>query len=218
MVERHSGTSLFMKTYIQSMFKWLGLELSEEHKIHIVQKNLLQKYASVALLGVRSLRELSDACRRIDDAAAAAGRVGNGLPFESATQLATGGRPQQQYHQNNRNQCVFELEVDEIGEENAAADNERELCAFRQGSGGEGRRQSVNCFNCKKDGHVFRMCHEPRERIFCYGCGVQNVTSRNCRRCLSAGNERRSQAVANRTPDSGADRSPQTNGTDPSTQ
>lgn len=35
------------------------------------------------------------------------------------------------------------------------------------------------CWNCLKDGHIWRDCREPK-RVFCYACGNMGRTTRNC--------------------------------------
>jgi hypothetical protein len=38
------------------------------------------------------------------------------------------------------------------------------------------------CWNCGDAGHKFKKCSQAK-KIFCYRCGLQNVTSHNCSRC-----------------------------------
>lgn len=183
-------------TNMKSLFKWLGVTLTEEHKVHIVQKNLLPKFSSVALLGLRNLQELSDACRRIDEASAGVGQASYRLPFE----VQQYGR-QPPYRQNNV--YAVEVEREEDGQDMTVQD-EPEVCAIRRGAN-DGRTQTgrpaARCFNCNNEGHVFRFCREARQGVFCYMCGTRNVTSRNCDRCLNAGNEVRGSASQISQPD-----------------
>jgi hypothetical protein len=48
-------------------------------------------------------------------------------------------------------------------------------------------RGPLQCHNCKKFGHRFRDCRQPKSRVFCYKCGMENVTTENCPFC-KAGN------------------------------
>lgn len=43
-------------------------------------------------------------------------------------------------------------------------------------------RRDVVCWNCRKIGHRFRFCREPKKR-FCYGCGKENTFKRECSSC-----------------------------------
>lgn len=171
-------------THLKSLFKWLGMELSESHKVHIVQKNLLPKYSSIAMLGIRNLQGLAEACRRIDDAAAASGRSSSNLPFENP--LHYGGNTRSQYQRHNN---VSEIDAEPVSEGMC----EGEVCALRRGgprTSGE-QKKGGKCYNCNKEGHGFRLCSIPQEGVFCYSCGVRNVTTKNCSRCAHTGNENR---------------------------
>lgn len=42
------------------------------------------------------------------------------------------------------------------------------------------RREEVKCHNCGERGHIFRNCTVPRRGIFCYKCGKQEVTTKEC--------------------------------------
>lgn len=39
------------------------------------------------------------------------------------------------------------------------------------------------CWNCFDIGHVYQDCLKPIERVFCYGCGTDNVYKNNCMKC-----------------------------------
>lgn len=41
----------------------------------------------------------------------------------------------------------------------------------------------VGCWNCHSEGHAYPRCPLPRRQSFCFGCGSQNVTLADCRRC-----------------------------------
>lgn len=161
---------------MQAQFMWLGVPLAEPHKVFIVRNNLLPKYAQgVAPFEVRSLEELGRVCKRIESSTV----VSLGLPFES--QNYTPSRHQ------NRTRAVNEIEEPA---DLAEAPCHDEVCALRRGV-----RQSKGasiCYNCNKGGHLFRDCKEPRGGLFCYGCGIPDVTTRTCSKC--AGNANRSSA------------------------
>lgn len=72
-------------THIQVLFNCLSVPISEQHKLFIVQRNLFPRYA-VAPLEIRSLQELSDACRRIDNAPSNSNRQALNLPFQRPDQ------------------------------------------------------------------------------------------------------------------------------------
>lgn len=163
---------------MQSQFMWLGVPLAESHKVFIVRNNLLQKFAQgVAPFEVRSLEELGKVCRRIESSSTS---YSLGLPFES-----------QNYNSNrypSRTRAVNEIgEYDDVDK----TPGYDEVCAMRRGVAQPNKRNEDSgatciCYNCKKGGHVFRDCKEPRGGLFCYGCGSRDVTTRTCGKC--AGN------------------------------
>lgn len=48
---------------------------------------------------------------------------------------------------------------------------------------------NIVCFRCKQTGHPFQLCQVMMPHItFCYRCGLHNVISPNCPRCMNTGN------------------------------
>lgn len=43
--------------------------------------------------------------------------------------------------------------------------------------------QKVKCFNCEKEGHLWRDCKVPKKRNFCYRCGKAGVTCKDGHDC-----------------------------------
>lgn len=167
-------------TLMNSLFRWLNVPISESHKVFIVKKNLLPKYAvGVAANNLRTIRELTEVCRRIDSSLTATtpGRTIS-LPFEANSYYPNGGN---RNHLLSRPAQIAEIDLDENGEDLYC---ENEICALKS-SRGQGNSGAFKCYNCRKDGHVFRSCPAPREGIFCYSCGVKDVTVKNCSKCTS---------------------------------
>lgn len=172
-------------THMQSMFNWLDIPIDDKHKLYIVQRNLLPRYATcVAPIEIRSIRHLAEVCRRVDSANPPS-RNSVGLPFEQPTQSTR--------HGNYKPNHVHEIENELV----SAEECENELCALRNPAGKRNAPATENrqinrdgtCYNCHKNGHAFRSCPEPRKGVFCYVCGGKDVTTKTCDRC--AGNERR---------------------------
>lgn len=146
-------------THMQAMFKCLSIPIVESHKLYIVQRNLLPRYAmAIAPLELRSLYELSEACRRIDNATLHANRVSFSVPFNNI-------RPevcavQQQFNNRNSSQSVPNVP----------------------------RRNVYNkCWNCQAIGHSHRECQAPKNGIFCFGCGARGIIASDCDRCRGNG-------------------------------
>lgn len=165
-------------THMKSLFRCSSVPISEQHQLFIVQQNLLPRYAiAVAPLCLRSLAQLTEACRRIDDAAMQNRQLFN-LPFEQYP------NPTPRFNPFNRPR-----QVSEVQNNNAQANaNERiSLIShrpFRGNSNTNGTPRLVRkCWNCDQEGHSFNVCIEPRNRLFCFKCGFNGVISRECQQC-----------------------------------
>lgn len=146
-------------THMQALFKCLSIPLDESHKLYIVQRNLSPRYSmAIAPLELRSLQELSDACRRIDNASLHANRETFSLPFG-----------------NSRSElCVVQQPHNNV--------NSRQFGPIQPV-----RNPKSICWNCQTVGHSHRECNGPRNGIFCFGCGARGVRTPNCVRCRGNG-------------------------------
>lgn len=144
------------------MFDTLAVDLSDSHKLFMVMKNLLPCYTlSVAPLGIRTLEELHEVCKRIDEAQAL---VSN--PDASVT-----------------NPFKRRSNVNAISDEEYTTPNEGAVNRGRRVRDGE----NVTCYNCHRKGHIFKECIEERTGVFCFKCGQRGVYTSNCDRCLGNG-------------------------------
>lgn len=177
-------------THMKSLFKWIMVPMSERHKLFIIQNNLLPKYAlAVAPLCLRSLEQLSEACKRIDNLAVV--NRPQALPFENPIN-AIGPR----FNQYGRAPNVYEIE-----ERFPLPNNNWEISALSQNVNRYQNRLNPNdprnntnnfqnrnsCWNCGSLGHSFRFCTTARRGIFCYTCGLKEVTTKDCNICTGNG-------------------------------
>lgn len=44
------------------------------------------------------------------------------------------------------------------------------------------------CWNCREPGHFFKLCRQPKMRVFCYFCGELGQLARQCSTCREQGN------------------------------
>lgn len=66
---RQKPTETFAEylTSMQSLFKHLSIPINEQHKVCIIEENMLSKYAvATSVLDIGSLDQLSKVCRRVD--------------------------------------------------------------------------------------------------------------------------------------------------------
>lgn len=149
---------------MQSQFMWLDIPIDDQHQVFIVRNNLLPKFAQgVAPFEIRTLGELARVCRRVESATQS---VGMSLPFES-----------QNYSRNPFQRAKAMNEVEYEDEQTSCGGD---LCVV-------GRTGPIKCYNCQKDGHIFRSCTRPKEGVFCYSCGGKNVTTKTCSKCAGNG-------------------------------
>lgn len=68
---------------MKSLFKWMDMPISDRYKAYLIRRNLLARYTTaIAPLHIESLAQLSEACRRIDNAMLPLNRVTQPLPFQ----------------------------------------------------------------------------------------------------------------------------------------
>lgn len=168
-------------THMKSLFKCLSIPITEEHKLFLVQKNLLPRYAiGVAPLEIRSLQQLTEVCRRIDGAVS---RPSINIPFQG-NQSFTRSYPRF----NDRYREVNMLEDTEDQQYDTELFEVRNARNVNQAQGDsvdrrrEGRRV-LTCWNCRTTGHSFQECRERRRGTFCYKCGEPDVITPQCQKC-----------------------------------
>jgi hypothetical protein len=44
-------------------------------------------------------------------------------------------------------------------------------------------KNSVNCWNCNKNDHLYSQCPNRRQNLFCYRCGRKDTTVKDCPQC-----------------------------------
>lgn len=184
-------------THMTAMFRSLGIPVAEEHKLYIVQRNLLPKYAmSVAPLEISSVRQLSDVCRRIDNATAV--QRNSTVPFSLNTYNYSRPTQHREVHEIEEDHKVYENQPPE--EENFNEDFE--LCAVHKNQNQNQNKnkkidameqkgtsnttqvkRKVVCWNCRQDGHIFNECAKPRNGVFCFKCGLEGVVVTTCLSC-----------------------------------
>lgn len=165
-------------TNMNALFNCLTIPITEQHKLFLIQKNLLPKYAmSIAPLGICSMERLLEVGRRMDCAFLPQSQQ---LPFQPNTGY---------FKPNPRNISL----IDDTNNDDES--NQVELLELRRRN--QTVRTPIRCWNCNATGHSFHDCPSERTGLFCYRCGSQNVTSISCKNCPKNGRRSSSQAVSN---------------------
>lgn len=197
MVDQPIGAYL---TEIESKFSALSMDIPEQQKVYIIQKNLQPAYAAaVATADVQSIIELKHVCKRIDSIQTSFERNPRRPPQNQK------GRGQFTSKPKNQIFTVEETEKsDGEGEVNSESEEEPEVFFVKREINQAKRTQTMQtdknkrkeeqsdksksavnriCFSCDKSGHIWKDCPEPREKIFCYRCGNKGIRSFECTRC-----------------------------------
>lgn len=177
---------------MQSQFQHLSINIDEQHKLGIIEDNMLAKYAVAAsTVDIVSLEQLSNICRRVDFAYSKRDVGAFAEERQSTTRMSS--------HQRTREVNEVEASVaDDLvcGSANrsepsqvAAAGVDIEVCEVRRAdrSQNNGDVNRGKCYNCSREGHVFANCTQPKTGQFCYRCGSRNVTTFNCPDCSKNG-------------------------------
>lgn len=187
--QKQSETFAEYLNVMQSQFNHLSIRIDDQHKLGIIEDNMLAKYAVAAsTVNIVSLEQLSNICRRVDFAYSKRD-VG---PFgEEKTPAA---RPYSQPRSRELNEfeantadhfAGLSLNDCQVTGESQDA----EVCEVRRGdkpAGNNGANRG-KCFNCLREGHNFADCQQPRTGQFCYRCGSRNFTSFSCKDCPKNG-------------------------------
>lgn len=175
-------------THMQALFKCLEIPIAGSHKLFIVQRNLLPKYAtSIAPLEIESLQHLIDACRRIDNAVSTSNRGFTSLPFQQYSQFSrqrSFSNNNNNHHQYNVNEVEEKWDAPEVNAMRRGDNNNRFLNRRSEATNIlPNNNESQRCWNCNQNGHRFKDCRNSRNGVFCYRCGARDVVVNNCRKC-----------------------------------
>ena len=143
---------------VMSMCDHLTLPLSERELIEILKRNLTPDIQLAILhLEIPSLDTLRSVCHRHENF------------LNNVQNVRTVQKPFIGYRRQ-----VAEVEAEEAG--GIPEDGNCELLGSREDL------SKVQCWNCDKYGHDYKLCTEPR-RVFCYGCGKIAFFLSNCPTC-----------------------------------
>ncbi|XP_074025990.1 uncharacterized protein [Leptinotarsa decemlineata] len=170
---RTQGTNENIGLYIASMkglFKKMRNPISEESQLEIILERIDPYYHPFLAFGnITSIADLLESCRKLD----------------AKRQLAKSYTPPP--HKNRS--LIPELAYASTSEHHSspAESTMRRYESTKRGvnsieSTDVSRTDGKRCWNCRELGHLSTTCRQQQKR-YCYKCGYQNVTVRNCPRC-----------------------------------
>lgn len=185
---------------MQSQFQHLSIPVNEQHKLSIIEENMLPKYAiATSAIEVTRLDQLSNICRRVDYAHS---KSHNSTPSDRFVEQRQGFRSNsaryREVHELGVSQQQGGLRADamastmdgqpsqQVSANSGAPHTDNEVLEIRNDRSNVdvSRRE---CFNCLQMGHTFSTCSQPRNGQFCYRCGSRNVTTFTCQICTKNG-------------------------------
>lgn len=183
--------------YLSSMinlFNHLEEPFTEARKVKVVMRNMsLYLSDRLALYDIRTTDELSQYCKRIEDAKnkhkdnykiPSVYEPSNILksvapPLINRRQIFDVETPVQRSFKNPAN-SLYEPNKNQ---RNRAVSPQRQV-AFKDLVDDEGDF----CWNCRKRGHLFENCNLAKMRVFCYLCGELGQFANSCIYCHPSGN------------------------------
>lgn len=168
-------------------FRAMPEQLPEEHKIHIIRKNLLPEYTMpISTHQPRTIKSLEEICRRIESARILL-TARNGKSDPRKPEKKREGR-QLNAVETYDSESEPELAVVQSAKAKQApprrsqpADSARKPKFEKkpsEASKSEEKKPEPKCFLCGKKGHYARECEETEP--YCYKCGKPKVTVAKC--------------------------------------
>lgn len=170
----HERVVVFVAS-MEQLFNRLSQKPSEETRLKLIRRNLLPYIQTqLALHPVHTMRELTQACRAIEEIDI---RVRQFCP------------PPTNYRQLLEPELAYRkptgapsTNVSVVSPDNPTSSQPTNTTLVQAADVSSSSTNNTLCWNCRSTTHKFKKCDQPR-RIFCFKCGYDNVMARNCPRC-----------------------------------
>lgn len=189
--QRRNETVAIFIAQLENLFSRLPRTPAELTKVKHIRKNLLPEYVSqLALMDIGSVSELSNLCRKLEDAAHIKSR--NKVPevldiHDSRTSMSLQNISRNQNNTFRKNFSKFKgKNISRNLADAAHAQNQPSTSRaddnIPSSSNANMTKKQVVCWNCNAPNHFYTVCLEKRKR-FCYRCGHPNTTVATCPTC-----------------------------------
>lgn len=183
-------------------FRSLPEPLPERHQIHIIRKNFLTDFTMhLANVDIRTVRELEEACKRIECARfmlnARTGRDRNRDKYERPrtnkylATLSDGSECSEEEAEVAAIQNRMKAKARSASAPREKSSTETKEKAKPAENGSSSTNREIKCVGCGKLGHIRKECEE--SEVYCFRCGKAGVTVNKCPDCKPSKNSRANQ-------------------------
>lgn len=153
-------------TDLKLLFQKVHPPLEEDYKLYIVKKNMLPEYAfKICTAYTPTLNHLVDVCKDLDETKILMDRRSATSMVETSLMEPSCFNLPKQKDIHFRRTFGEERRVSEMTQ------SYNEIDAIQQ---------VMRCWNCHQSGHSFKTCEIERQHLFCFYCGMPEVTTRSC--------------------------------------
>ncbi|XP_053698701.1 uncharacterized protein LOC128745649 [Sabethes cyaneus] len=180
--QHRNETFLSFKMEIERLNKLLTTPLDQHRLFEVIWDNMRPHYqAKLAYRTVRTLRKLEFYAYRIDahDPVFRQPREGPPRPPNRIHQIEVERENADSYESYSEPEEVNFVGRKESQQKKSTDVPKTHANSSRQPPERVAERSNPLCWNCRKNGHVWRQCMEEK-RIFCYICGNPGAVSTNC--------------------------------------
>lgn len=170
----HERVLIFISS-MEQLFSRLSQKPPEEERVKLIKRNLLPYIqTSLSLRTIYTIRELIQVSRNVEETEL---RVQKFCP--PSTNYRQLLEPDLAYH---RPSAMSSSSIASVSSEMVVPVSTANVVNSQMDATSDPASKVVVCWNCKASGHRFRQCGLPR-RLFCFRCGLENVTSSTCPKC-----------------------------------
>lgn len=182
--KRNESTIVFI-AHLETLFSRLSRTPPEVSKVKHIRQGLLPEFISrLALENITSVAQLSDLCRKLEEAEYIRNKSENRTKFVSKSEISevhsgTESKPGPSGYRSQQKQKQFKKPFNKSYEDKSPKVNNVNV---ESNFNAKPKAKELVCWNCKLQNHSFLNCKAPRS-LFCYKCGEPNCKVSSCPKC-----------------------------------